>query len=93
MSRELYNGEPHANLHMAREGGCFYGEENELGRATIAESMAMAPHSSALAWKIPWMEGTSLILYNVFLYLIFVFYCLGYKLITKGMLPISLKYA
>ena len=56
MSRELYNGEPHANLHMAREGGCFYGEENELGRATIAESMAMAPHSSALAWKIPWME-------------------------------------
>ena len=36
MSRELYNGEPHASLHMAREGGGFYGEENELGRATIS---------------------------------------------------------
>lgn len=31
--------------------------------------------------------GISLILYYVFLYLIFAFYCLGYKLITKGMLP------
>ena len=36
MSRELYNGEPHASLHMAREGGCFYGEEEELGRATVS---------------------------------------------------------
>ena len=33
------------------EKGCLFGEEQE-----VFVEKAMAPHSSTLAWKIPWTE-------------------------------------
>ena len=40
-----------------REGETERGRDREMGiRAGIVEEKAMAPHSSTLAWKIPWTE-------------------------------------
>ena len=32
------------------------GLEGEKGQCRVRSEKAMAPHSSTLAWKIPWME-------------------------------------
>ena len=50
LGRILYN-EPGERL-------CWLGSDQELLQATcdLKSSKAMAPHSSTLAWKIPWME-------------------------------------
>ena len=42
---------------VREKNGAFHGEANSIERGcrAVAEK-AMAPHSSTLAWKIPWTE-------------------------------------
>ena len=43
------------SLEGESEEDHFYYPKSESGQQVLAEK-AMAPHSSTLAWKIPWME-------------------------------------
>ena len=56
----LLSQQPYTNTHTLQYIGCVCERESvyDLNRVTLqyATEKTMAPHSSTLAWKIPWMK-------------------------------------